>query len=352
VVADENIPIVSVALEGVAEVRSLPGRSICRDDLLSADVLLVRSVTRVDRSLLEGTPVRYVGTATAGADHVNQADLRELGITFRSAPGCNAQTVVEYVFAVLAATGRDFASKRFGIVGCGQVGGRLYRLLRSLGCEVACFDPFLDTRTIPHLTTLDQVLQADVISLHTPLTRTGQFPTQGMIGADQLAQMPTDALLINAGRGGVIDERALVAHIEKGTGMDLVLDVWESEPLVPEQLFGCCRLMTPHIAGYSELAKLRGAQAIISEIPGVSLKGQSAVPTIARELVVNSWQEAILAVFDPQQATEKLSQLVGTSDGFDQLRKGFGSRLEFSQVGVKLKGDSPSIVGKLGFAIR
>lgn len=310
----------------------------------------MRSVTQVNRALLEGTPVRYVGTATAGIDHLCENDLQELGISFSAAPGCNALAVVEYVVAVLAASGRDFNSTQFGVVGCGQVGGRLYRLLKSLDCDVRCYDPFLSNDDIADLTSLEAVMSSDVVCLHAPLTQDGAFPTLGMIGAAELNRLPQNALLISAGRGGVIDEVSLLGFAATRGDVDIVLDVWEGEPLVNAGLSDLSLYLTPHIAGYSELAKLRGAKMILDSIPEVKNKAVMR-EEVVQKLDAESWQQAVLAVFDPAAATSKTRSLVGDEIGFDQLRKEFGSRLEFSQVSVQSEGEQSSIIGKLGFAL-
>lgn len=350
IVADENIPLIKEKLGSIAEVVLMPGRRIERNDLLDADVLLVRSVTRVDKALLEGTAVRYVGTATSGTDHICEPDMEDLGIRFAAAPGCNARAVVEYVVALLAASGREFEALQFGVVGCGQVGGRLYQLLKSLGCQTKCYDPFLILDDIADLTTLDEVMSSDVVSVHTPLTRTGQYPTFGMLSSAELDLLPEGAMLINAGRGGVIDENSLKAFSKRRRDVDIALDVWEREPVVDDSISRICRYITPHIAGYSELAKKRGAETVLGPIVGTVEQDISSNAEVSRQIEALSWQDAVLSVFDPVFATEQTREVVEDKLGFDQLRKGFGNRLEFSQVSVQTSGESASIVGKLGFA--
>lgn len=330
-------------------VQLMPGRDILREHLLDADVLLVRSVTRVNRALLEGTSVKYVGTATAGVDHVAEEDLQDLGIRFQAAPGCNAQAVVEYVIATIAASGRDFSALRVGIVGCGQVGGRLYHLLKTLGCQVGCYDPFLTKDQIPNLTSLEDAMSADVVSLHTPLTYDGEYPTHHMIGEAQLDQLRQNALLISAGRGGVINEHSLLEFRSRRPDIEVALDVWEAEPIVPSDLSLACRYITPHIAGYSELAKLRGAKQVLRGISGLENLDINMPREVRQQVSATSWQDAVIAAFDPAAATRLTRRLIGDETGFDQLRKGFGSRLEFSQVAVECDSEQSSVINKLGF---
>lgn len=264
--ADENIPLVNSFFSEIGEVQTFEGRDVQAADVRDADVLLVRSITQVNRALLEGSGVRFVGTATIGTDHIDLDYLKNAGIGFCSAPGCNAQAVVDYVLSVLSVLvdARDLPMDGLsvGIVGVGNVGHQLRLRLEEMGVEVIATDPFKDESEVGPLTTLDKVLQADVISLHTPLTRDGEHPTWHMIGAEQLAVMKEDACLINTCRGGVVDNDAMLDHVAANREFDCVLDVWEHEPELNLELMDCCLLATPHIAGYSLDGKMRGTEMI------------------------------------------------------------------------------------------
>ncbi len=236
ILADANIPDVQSAFGPLGEVRVMPGQAITRRDLAEVDVLVVRSVTRVDRALLDGTPVRFVGTATAGVDHVDQAALASLGVAFASAPGSNAASVVDHVLAALLAVAADrgetLAGRTLGIVGVGEVGGRLARRARALGLHVLACDPpraHAGHRDHDYVGLGDVLDQADVVSLHTPLTTAGDspWPTLGLVDRAALQSMRPDAWLVNAARGAVVTAQA--AQMAAQT-RPVVLDVWPGEP--------------------------------------------------------------------------------------------------------------------------
>ncbi|GAB5533797.1 MAG: 4-phosphoerythronate dehydrogenase PdxB [Rubricoccaceae bacterium] len=271
-VADANIPAALEAFSGFGEARLLPGREIERRHLVDADVLLVRSVTRVDAALLEGTPIRFVGTATAGTDHVDADALRQLGVAFASAPGSNATSVVEYVIAALLALASDrgvgLAGRTLGVIGAGQVGSRLIPRARALGLHVVASDPPLDaSRGLADvvLVELAEVLhRADILTLHTPLStpETSAHPTLGMIDAEALQTIRPGAWLVNAARGRVVDGIALAEALGRRQLGAAVLDVWPKEPDPDPELVERVALGTPHIAGYSFDGKLAGTRQL------------------------------------------------------------------------------------------
>src|SRR5690606_16265400 len=227
VLADANVPFADEAFGRYGPVRRLPGRAITRTDAAEADVLVVRSVTPVGAALLAGTPVRFVGTATAGTDHVDEGWRREAGVAFASAPGSNAESVVEYVLAALLALaaerGEGLRGRTLGVVGAGQVGGRLIPRAEALGLRVLASDPPLAEAAgargaAAAFVPLSQILaEADVVTLHTPLTRPlAPHPTFHLVGAAELAAMRPGAWLVNAARGAVVDGAALRGALEAG----------------------------------------------------------------------------------------------------------------------------------------
>ena len=273
IVADQDIFAVERIFSSLGELVLLPGRDISRSDLVDADALLVRSVRAVDRALLAETGVRFVGTATSGVDHVETRWLDDAGIAFAHARGANAPAVVEYCLGALARltlAGRiDQTPRRVGVIGAGAVGGHLARRLQDLGYEVAVCDPPLaeaaQAKTGPlsgserasafEYQPMEAALDCDIVSLHVPLTRAGRHATAGMLDADALARMRPGAVLLQASRGGVVDEQALLARLSSGPELHCVIDVWENEPAVNAALAEKASLATPHIAGYSEQAK-------------------------------------------------------------------------------------------------
>ncbi len=264
ILCDEKMPHAREAFASLGTVATLPVHAIVREAVMETDILLVRSGLRIDASLLDGTPVRYVASATAGTDHVDRAYLAGRGIPFDYAPGCNADSVVEYVFAALfhlaAARGCELEGKTLGIVGCGHVGGRLARRAPALGLHVLCCDPPLaETNGGAGYHAYQDVLGAsDILSFHTPLIREGASPTHHLLDAPALGRMKQGAWLINASRGAVVDGRALGEALDQGRLDAVVLDVWEGEPEVDLGLMQRIDIATPHIAGHSYEGKVNG----------------------------------------------------------------------------------------------
>ncbi|MGP6231462.1 4-phosphoerythronate dehydrogenase PdxB, partial [Pseudomonas aeruginosa] len=268
ILADENIPVVDAFFADQGSIRRLPGRAIDRAALAEVDVLLVRSVTEVSRAALAGSPVRFVGTCTIGTDHLDLDYFAEAGIAWSSAPGCNARGVVDYVLGCLLAMaevrGADLAERTYGVVGAGQVGGRLVEVLRGLGWKVLVCDPPRQAREPDgEFVSLERLLaEADVISLHTPLNRDGEHPTRHLLDEPRLAALRPGTWLVNASRGAVVDNQALRRLLEGGADLEVALDVWEGEPQADPELAARCLIATPHIAGYSLEGKLRGTAQI------------------------------------------------------------------------------------------
>lgn len=265
IVADENIAYAKHFFAGLGELVLLPGRSISAEDVRDADVLLVRSVTRVDQQLLTNSRVRFVGSCTIGTDHVDRAYLAQKNIHFAFAPGCNAQAVVEYVVAALQGLAVDLAALRIGVVGCGNVGGRLLRYLIESGVDAVGCDPFLLHSDLP-LVDMNAIMQCDVICLHTPLTHDGAHPTFHLFDKTRIGQLKAGTVLLNAGRGAVIDNAALLQRLEQQQDLQVVLDVWENEPAIDHELLAQVAIGTPHIAGYSAEGKLRGTEMVYAAL--------------------------------------------------------------------------------------
>ena len=364
-VADENIPLLDEFFADFGEIRRYPGRSISAEQVRDADALLVRSVTRVDEALLAGSRVRFVGTCTIGTDHLDLAYFASAGIHWASAPGCNARGVVDYVLGSLLAlaeqTGQRLDQLVYGVVGAGQVGSRLVRVLQGLGWQVRVCDPPRQAAEGGDFVELAQILgECDVISLHTPLTREGDYPTHHLIGAAQLQALKPGAWLINASRGAVVDNAALRAHLEADAELEVVLDVWEGEPQVDVELAALCQLATPHIAGYSLDGKLRGTAmiyeafcAFLGQVPQRHLRDLLPAPWLSELQVTRGaspeWllAQVCRAVYDPRlDDANFLRSLQGDAAtrraAFDQLRKHYPYRREIDGLRVRLQGDNPA----------
>jgi erythronate-4-phosphate dehydrogenase len=264
IVADQNIPLVAELFKTMGNVTLVDGRGLTSAQVKEADVLLVRSVTRIDEQLLCGTQVQFVGSATAGYDHLDVPYLEQRQLPYALAPGANAQSVVEYVLAAICSEPSRFEAlingAKLGVVGYGHVGKRLVEVANCLGIDVSVYDPLVDCGA--YASDLDHVLRSDVISLHCELTNSGPFPSKHLLNADRLGRLGKSQLLINAARGGVIDNEALLVRLHQPNAPTVILDCWEYEPLIDERLVPMVSLATPHIAGYSYDAKVRGTMML------------------------------------------------------------------------------------------
>ncbi|MCQ2041558.1 erythronate-4-phosphate dehydrogenase [Stutzerimonas kunmingensis] len=374
ILADENIPLVDEFFAGFGEIRRMPGRSINRAALENVDVLLVRSVTRVDREMLEGSAVRFVGTCTIGTDHLDLDYFEQAGIEWASAPGCNARGVVDYVLGSLLALsevrGEALARRRFGVVGAGEVGGRLLEVLRGLGWDVRVCDPSRQVREAGDFVSLDEILaECDVISLHTPLTLGGDWPTFHLFDQARLSRLRPGTWLINASRGAVVDNAALRDLLLQRPDLEAVLDVWEGEPQVDVALAGLCHIATPHIAGYSLDGKLRGTAQIYAALcaargvePAIELAQLMPGPALTELAFASSAEPDEMlatlcrAVYDPRRDDADFRRsLLGDEAqrraGFDLLRKQYPPRREIDGLKVRIGRHNPvlaTIVEALG----
>ena len=240
------------------ELRVLESSQINRESLHDADILLVRSSVRVGSELLEGTPVRFVATATIGDDHVDKDWLAGQGIAFASAAGSSTGSVVEYMLSVLLELHHQQVLRlphlTLGIIGAGRIGGRLAHIANELGMEVLINDPPRARQEgVAGFVSLDEMLErADVITLHTPLSKEGEDATWHLLGDEQLLKFQGKGI-INAARGACLDNGSLLGWLDESPDHWAVLDCWEDEPVISRTLLEHYQLLvaTPHIAGHS-----------------------------------------------------------------------------------------------------
>ena len=354
ILADENLVRVRELFSPYGEVHTVPGRSISAALLRDFDILLVRSVTPVSASLLQGSRCRFVGTATSGIDHVDEDELAKLGIRLAWARGCNSISVVDYVFSVLVALspvgGASWQQKSVGIIGCGQIGTVLAKKLLQLGMRVRIHDPLLSAEheLASHFTSMREVLQQEIITLHVPLTRTGAAPTFHMLAQAELAQIPAGSQLINAARGAVIDNECLLQWLQKKPEQQVVLDTWENEPGIKRELLQRVVLGTPHIAGYSQQGKEGGTRMVLHEFCqyfGFSIAESKPVPAQQLQLAtgvtdnpLHQLNSLILAAYDVRKDHQAMQALLTSTEpaaDFDALRKHYPCRHEFSHFRVE-----------------
>lgn len=273
IIIDENIPYIRGRLEPLAEVVYADQDKIDADLVRDADIIIIRTRTRADASLLEGSRVKTVATATIGTDHIDKEWCAANGVSVASAPGCNAPGVAQYVMAALYAFfGGDAGRMRdatLGIVGVGHVGSIVDKWARSVGMTtLLCDPPRAEHEGAGGFVTLDEIARrADAITFHTPLTSTPDpWPTLHMIDDAFVGKLRRKPLLINSARGPVADTAALIRGYDAGLTGALAIDCWEGEPEISGGLLSRALIATPHIAGYSLQGKMRASQMAVDAV--------------------------------------------------------------------------------------
>ena len=355
IVADENIPFAREAFSSLGDVTLAHGRRM--PPLHDTDVLIVRSITRVDEALLGNSPVRFVGTATIGYDHIDVDYLKKRNICFASAPGSNSNSVSEYVVAALLVYARDrgitLDGRSIGVIGVGNVGSKVVRKCESLGMRVLKNDPPLYDKTRdPSFLPLGDVITADFITLHVPLAKDGDYPTYHIVNRDFVRSM--NGVLINSSRGSVVDEGALYPALGS-TVHAAILDVWENEPNINRSLaLRVCG--TPHIAGYSFDGKVNGTQMMYDAVcrhfgiepewnagevlpPGATIVCSGFHGSTDEDVL----RDAVHQIYDIERDFETFRRSMAD---FDRLRKEYPVRREFPTAKVLYNGND-SVAGKL-----
>ncbi len=352
IVIDENIPFAQNVFSAFGDIILMPGREMTAADVKQADALLVRSVTQVNADLLEGSAVRFVGTATIGTDHIDLEYLKKRNITFTSAAGSNANSVVEYVLTAILVLAEKFQwqlkGKTLGIIGNGNIGSRLAEKASCLGLSVLLNDPPKQRKEEGgSYCDLESILESDIITCHVPLTKTGNDSTFHLLNAENLSKLNHHQILINTSRGSVVDNQALKQRcLEKRSG-PLVLDVWENEPDIDVELLKYVDIGTPHIAGYSMDGKVNGTIMLYDalcdmlqmkkNIHASDLLGRPDPNTIEIDAQNISLQaglcEALTTIYPIQNDNNKLCEAMRDHSAqrpinFDQLRKKYPIRRE------------------------
>ncbi len=374
ILVDENILLGEEVFGTIGEVELFAGRHLTAEDLRDADALIVRSTTRVDAELLQGTAVRFLGTATIGTDHVDLDYLHQQGIAFADAAGSSADAVAEYVFAAISRlvveAGLRYGDLSLGVIGVGAIGSRVARYGRLLGMRVLLNDPPLAKATgRADFLSLDDVLaEADIVTLHVPLTTEGEHATRHLIDAEKLSLLHAESILINTSRGAVVDNRALCHWLQENPHARAVLDVWENEPDIDAGLVERVRLATPHIAGYSYEGKLNGTLMIFralcrafdlpDELPPLPDREKKRIRCRGDAGIEVALHEAIAQVYDIKADNQRLRQAATEPQhlpaSFDHLRKTYALRNGFSHYTVVLSPismDVATILSGFRFAV-
>lgn len=334
IVIESKVPFVKGAFERLGvETLYLPAREITADAVKDADALITRTRTRCDASLLAGSRCRMVATATIGTDHIDLPWCASHGIEVANAPGCNAPAVAQYVTAaimnIFSADPEVLGKLTVGIVGAGHVGSIVDAWCRSLGMRTLLCDPPRAVREgADGFAGLDRIAaEADVITVHTPLTRTPDpYPTYHLVDETFLCSLQRKPLLINSARGPVTDTRALVRAYDSGLIGALAIDCWEREPQIDRGLLQRTTIATPHIAGYSAEGKMRASQAAVDAVAR-----QFGLPQIELECGrAPGWPAtvtpaSVLSSYDPMADTAALKSEPGA---FESLRDNYALRHE------------------------
>ena len=371
IIADENIPFVAECFSSVGEVEVVPGRQITPGAVADTDVLLVRSITRVDEHLLAGSSVRFVATATIGFEHIDIEYLSRNNIGFASAPGSNANSVAEYIVAALLSVAQkkqiELAGKSIGIVGVGNVGSRVEKKAKALGMKVYLNDPPLQRQTgDPKYLPIEELFDCDFITLHPPLTFEGIDRTFHLADEKFFESLKAGCIFVNTARGGVVDTSALKAAIKSGKLGAVVLDVWENEPNIDTELLRMVDLSTPHIAGYSLDGKIAGmimiyeaackyfglerTRTIEDFLPEPAVPQLQANPKAGRDEDV--LRETVEKIYDIKKDDRNLWWLLDRPQGkrgafFDKLRKDYPVRREFQNTRIVVKDKDSRLTRKL-----
>lgn len=323
IIADKNIPFLKGRMPE-AELVVLPASEIDADAVKDADAIIVRTRTRCDASLLEGSKVRLVATATIGTDHIDLDWCAERGINVRNAPGCNAPGVALYVWANLLRNGFDPSRHTLGVVGCGNVGGIVVEWGKRLGARVlVCDPPRKETGLTDHsYLTLQEVLsQSDALTLHTPLTHEGSHPTFHLIDHTSISRLKPGCIFINASRGEVAATEAIVEAITDGRIRHTIIDTWEGEPNINSKLLELADTATCHIAGYSVEGKQRATRMALEAVADVlrtpvDLSGLAVAYAPPERLSAGH----IVAAYDPSVMTKALKS---NPVEFERLRNSY-----------------------------
>ena len=372
IVCDNKIPFIRGVFEPWAEVVYLPGSETTPGVVRDADAVVTRTRTRCDAALLAGSSVRVVASATIGFDHIDTAWCEANGIRWANAPGCNAASVEQYVAAALCALARRHGLRldtlTLGVVGVGNVGSKVAGAAAALGMRVLLCDPPRARREGPDaFVSLDEIIaRSDIVTLHVPLTRTGEDATWHLLDAARLSAMRPDRYLLNTSRGPVVDGAALKAALQGRALGGAVLDVWEDEPSPDRELLELADVATPHIAGYSADGKAAGTAAAVrtvAEVLDLPLKewAPAGIPAPAQPLsfeidargktLSEVLSEAVLYTYDI--LADDAALRAGPAR-FEALRGDYPIRREPHAFSVRLQGGTGEMAERLsalGFKI-
>lgn len=336
VIVDDKIPYIRQTIESIAnEVVYLPGKSIDNAAARDADALVIRTRTKANAALLEGTKVKFIATATIGFDHIDTAYCRSHGIEWNNCPGCNAASVEQYMQSALILieqyTRRSLDTMTIGIVGVGHVGSRVARMARQMNMKVLLNDPPRQEKEGPEgFCSMDEIVsKADIITFHTPLVKDGPYHTLHMADSTFFASLKKKPVIINTCRGEVTDTQALKQAMTSGQILTAVIDVWENEPDIDRQLLSSVLIATPHIAGYSADGKANASRMSAQNLCrffGIDrhIDIEPPLPQCTR-ITAPDMKQALLQIYNPMDDCRRLRE---APERFEWLRGNYPLRRE------------------------
>ena len=367
IVVDENISFGIEAFSQFGDVHLHKGREISNDTLKDAEVLIVRSVTKVNKDLLKGTKIKFVGTATIGTDHVDTEYLKQNGISFADAAGCNSHAVKEYVFNsilhIALNNNISLNGKSLGVIGCGNIGSKVSAIGEKLGFNVLRNDPPLKRISNSNLyKEFDEVIASDIVTLHVPLNKTGIDKTYYLLDEKEINELTPGTILINSCRGPVVNNTALKKRLQKEKDIFVVLDVWENEPRIDPELLGLVDIASPHVAGYSLEGKVNGTVIVYEKLCTVLNQTPSwkpKMPDITDNVLKPQSKNIFPALYEIFQKVhslveddiqlKKAQSMDADMRGkhFDEMRKTYRFRRELSNYNVVSPSDEKDFISSL-----
>lgn len=358
IVIDNKIPFIKGAFESVAETVYLPGSGFTADDVRDADALIVRTRTGCNGSLLAGSRVKFIATATIGYDHIDTSFCKEQGIGWTNAPGCNARSVAQYIASSLIRLSEKYSfpleNKTLGVVGVGHVGKLVVEVASALGMKVLMNDPPRERQEgVGAFVPLSQICsEADIITFHVPLYREGEDKTFHLVDLPLIGSLRKKPFLINAARGEVFDTMAVKNGVKAGLIAGVIVDCWENEPHIDAELLSMAEIATPHIAGYSADGKANATEMSVRSISrffhlGIDNWNINGIAT-PDEAVLDGDKltvgEAILHAYDVLSDDGRLRRSPST---FEEQRGNYPLRREYGAY--QIKGNVSETLLRLGF---
>lgn len=344
IIADENIPFLKGVAEQFGEVEYIAGTDFLNIRIKDADTLIIRTVARMDETMLHGTNVKLICSATIGYDHIDTTYCEAHNITWKNAPGCNSSSVQQYIISSLLVLsqqkGFDLKGKMVGIVGVGNVGKKVAKACEILGMNVLLNDPpRQESEGDDDFVSLDVIKeQADIITFHTPLIKEGKFKTYHLADTDFFDTLGKKPVIINSARGAIIDTQAIKKAIEDGKISASVIDCWENEPNIDIEYLSMVNIATPHIAGYSADGKAKATRMALSAVANYykldKTPIESVSPPVPADPIIDlnkldqnkRIESAILTTYDPSLDSENLKS---SPQSFKQLRNEYPLRREY-----------------------